>query len=343
MSADPLPKSRDITSSPEYEPMDEDIPAPQQCPVHKKYDRQPVAVQRCPDESTVDHEYEPMDEGIPPPQQCPVRKRYDRQPVAVDRPQGCPDEPTVEYEPMDEDILRNRTPQINTRQGGVLQRTAPPGNVNPQRGPQNGSVGKDPPQNSPVTSISRDPVNSNPHQNTTDLEGSHIYETLNRALPPPPTEYTGVYVIDRIDDEAPPDYDKIVSRQIQTHNQYQALNVVQPSNGSALPVATTTSVVEQPKQSNNTSCCTLATTALVMAIVMFVLFGPYLIFLPLVIPALILAIVAYKSETSKSCYHVMVGISITLSIITLCLALIVFYPAILFGVPIGICICALQR
>ena len=55
--------------------MDEEHSAPHQCPVHKKYDHRLVAVDRpqgYPDESTV--EYEPMDEGIPPPQQCPTQK-----------------------------------------------------------------------------------------------------------------------------------------------------------------------------------------------------------------------------------------------------------------------------
>ena len=339
MSADPPPKSRDITTSPEYEPMDEGIPAPQQCPVHKKYDRQPIAVRRYPDESTV--EYEPMDEGIPAPHQCPVQKKDDPQPIAVDRPQGYPDDSTVDYEPMDEDILLNGTPQRNIRQGGVLQRTAPHGNVNPQKRPENGSVGKDLPQNSPPTAV-RGTVNSDSHQNTIHREGSHIYETLDRELPPSPIEYTPVYVINGID-EPPPDYDRIVSQQTHPHHQYQALNVGRPSTEPVLPVATTTSVVEQPKQSDDTSCCTAATTALVMSIIVLVLFGIYLIFLPLIVPALILAIVACKSETSKSCYHVMVGISITLSIITLCIALVVFYPAILFGVPIGVFVCVCQR
>ena len=281
--------------------MDEGIPAPQQCPVQTKDDRQPVAVQRCPDESTVDHEYEPMDEGIPAPHQCPVQKKDDHQPVAIDRPQGCPDESTVEYEPMDEDILLNGPPQLNIRQGGVLQRTAPPRNVNPQKRPENGSVDKDLSQNSPPTAV-RDTVNSDSHQNTIHREGSHIYETSDREQnphqnPDSPTEYTPAYVIDRID-EAPPDYDRIVSQQTHPRHHYQALHVGRPSTVPVLPVATTTSVAEQPEQSDKTSCCTAAKCkeALLMSTLLLILFALFLMFLPLIIPLLLLIIVVYGSN-----------------------------------------------
>ena len=239
-----------------------------------------------------------MDEGIPAPQQCPVQKKDDRQPVAVQR---CPEESTVDYEPMDEDILLNGTPQRNIRQGGVLQRTAPHGNVNPQKRPENGSVGKDLPQNSPPTAV-RGTVNSDSHQNTIHREASHIHETLDREQnpyqnPDSPTEYTPACVIDRID-EPPPDYDRIVSQQTHPHHQYQALNVGRPSTEPVLPVVTTTSVAEQPEQSDETCCCTAAKCkeALLMSTLMLILFALFLMFLPLIIPLLLLISVVYGSN-----------------------------------------------
>ena len=336
LSSSPRPIGDFLTSSPEYESMDEDLTAPHQCHVQNKEDRQSVVADRpqgCPDESTVD--YEPMDEGIPAPQ-CPAQKKYNyRQPVVVDRPKEYPDEFTVEYESMDEDILR-------------LQRTVPHENdpadpVPPQNHPTAAgevssvyeSVDTDPPQDIPAKSpavyaaidsgiLPQDitepvechiynTVDSELSQNTSD-EPHAVYNTVKADTQPvqdPPTGFSST-VYEQIGVGAPPDYDELIADNMQPHHQYQILHV---------PTTSPTEV--QPAEQRNIKIG--AKIVLIFAIIMLVLFGINLIFLPLIIPAIVVAALALKSTGGRQ--KKMVAIGAVLDILT-CICFVVLSPGI---------------
>ena len=323
--------------------MDEDLTAPHdQCPVHKKYDRQPVAVQRCPDEFTVDHEYEPMDEGIPPPQQCPVQKKYDRQPVAVDRPQGCPDESTVDYEPMNENILQRTLLHENEPADTYPLQNHP---TAAEVSPVHEFVDTDPTQDIPAKSPALyaaidsdllprdipgpvehhlyDTVDSEPLQNTSDEPRSRaVYDTVKTNTQPAQDSSTGlsrsstVHMYEQTDVGAPPNYDQLIVDQMQPHHHYQILDVATTSPSEVQTA--------RYRQGNNIVKRD-AKIVLIFAIIMLVLFGIYLIFLPLIIPAIVLAALALSSTGDRQ--KKMVAIGMVLDTLTL-ICVIVLSPGI---------------
>ena len=337
LSSSPRPIGDFLTSSPEYESMDEDLTAPHQCHVQNKEDRQSVVADRpqgCPDESTVD--YEPMDEGIPAPQ-CPAQKKYDRQPVAVDRPKEYPDEFTVEYESMDEDTLRLQRTVSHENDPAV---PVPPQNHPTAAGEVSSvyeSVDTDPPQDIPAKSPGvyaaidsgilppdipesvechiYNTVDSELPQNTSD-EPHAVYDTVKADTQPrpaqgSPTRFSST-VYEQIGVDAPPDYDKLIADHMQPHHQYQILHV---------PITSPSEV--QPAGQRNIKRG--AKIVLIFAIIMLVLFGINLIFLPLIIPAIVLAALALKSTGDRQ--KKMVAIGAVLDIIT-CICFVVLSPGI---------------